>query len=266
MARAPAAGSTSGRPGRSTSRSASSWPPPRRSGSTPARWRGSSRRNTTRFSGSGAPATRRWWPARPATAPRTTNTRRRPSALGVTERAPPAGREIAERERADPRSHQAQRRMADRGGHAADLAVLALGQLQREPRVGHALAMANRRVARGERGRGRQEPRPARLGAKITEVEAAPLEAAERRGVGHALDLRPIFAGVPVLWIEEAGVEAGFVAQQQQALGVGIEAPEGVAVPGQREVRERAPARAGFGRELREHAVGFVQGDQHRAE
>ncbi len=66
-----------------------------------------------------------------------------------------------------------------------------------------------------------------------------------------------------VLGVEQSRVEAGFVTQQQQSLGIGIEPPQGVDVGWQAEVCERAPARTGLGRELREHAVGFVQGDQH---
>lgn len=63
--------------------------------------------------------------------------------------------------------------------------------------------------------------------------------------------------------IEEAGVETGLVAEEQEALAVGVEAAEGVNAGGQAEVGERAPFGAGLGRELREDAVGFVEREQH---
>src|SRR5262245_7035155 len=48
-----------------------------------------------------------------------------------------------------------------------------------------------------------------------------------------------------------------------QAFGVRIEASERIHVFGQAEIRERAPARARLGCELREHAVGFVKCEEY---
>jgi NADPH:quinone reductase-like Zn-dependent oxidoreductase len=65
------------------------------------------------------------------------------------------------------------------------------------------------------------------------------------------------------LRVEEAVVEGGFVAEEQEALGIGIETPEGVDGARDGEIGEGAPAGAGLGGELREDAVGLVEGDDH---
>ena len=66
-----------------------------------------------------------------------------------------------------------------------------------------------------------------------------------------------------LFWSEQLRVEVEFVSEQQKSLGIGIESAERIDVPRQSKVGERAPAGAGFGRELREHAVGFVERQQH---
>ena len=94
------------------------------------------------------------------------------------------------------------------------------------------------------------------------EIEAATRQAGEGIGGRDALDLRPVFAAVGVLRIEQPGVEAGLVAEKEEAFGVGVEPAERVDVFWEVEVRERAPTRAGFGRELREDAVGLVKREE----
>jgi hypothetical protein len=77
-----------------------------------------------------------------------------------------------------------------------------------------------------------------------------------------AFDLHPILALVGVSWFEEARVPFWFIAQEQQTFRVRIEAADGVNIlwkpkPGQRTIRRT------IRRELREHAVRFVKGNQH---
>ena len=120
--------------------------------------------------------------------------------------------------------------MTDGRRHAADLAIFTLDEFEREPRVGNVFPKTNRRVARGEGRRGIEQVGATGERAVIVDGEAAAREAGERGGGGDALDLRPIFPAMSVLRIEQAGVETGFVAQQQEALGVGVEATEGVNV------------------------------------
>jgi zinc-binding alcohol dehydrogenase/oxidoreductase len=187
-------------------------------------------------------------------------------ALGRIELAPFAGGEVAEEEFADARADEAQRRMPDRGRHTAHLAVFSFDQCEREPAIGDGFAHTDRRIARRDFGLGIKQARPAGQGAIVVDHDAAAGELGDSFGGRHALDLRPVFAAVRVSRIEEAGVEAGFVAEEKQALAVGIESTERVDPGGQAEVGERTPFRAGLGRELREDAVGFVKREQHGAE
>jgi len=83
---------------------------------------------------------------------------------------------------------------------------------------------------------------------------------------GHAFDEGPVFAFVGVARIEQAGVKAGFVGEEQEALAVGVEATEGINARWQvrrAEIGEGFPSGAGLGGELREDAVGFMKGEKH---
>ena len=186
-------------------------------------------------------------------------------ALGGGEFAPRAGGEIAEGELADAGAEEAERGVANGGGHAADLAIFSLREFEGEPGVGDGFSHADGRVARSDGGNGIEEVRAAGQGAVIVDRDAAAGEAGEGiRGRG-AFDLRPVFAAMGVAGIEQPRVEAGLVAQEQEAFAIGVEAAERVDAGGQAEVGERSPFRAGLGRELREDAVGFVKHEQHRS-
>ena len=153
--------------------------------------------------------------------------------------------------------------MADGGGHAANLAVFPLDEFEGEPRVGNFFSNADRWIARGDGGRVVEETRAARERVVVVDGDAAAGEARESFGGREAFDLRPVFAAMSVRRIKEAVVQTRFVGEQKQALGVGVEAAECIDAAREGEVGERAPARAGLGRELREDAVGFVQGEKH---
>lgn len=75
-------------------------------------------------------------------------------------------------------------------------------------------------------------------------------------------DLGPVGAWVGAVWVEEAGIEAGFVAEEEEAFGIGVEAAERIDVPGEAEPGERA-VRGTVRGELAEDPVGFVEGHEH---
>ena len=184
-------------------------------------------------------------------------------ALGGGEFAPGAGGEITKGKVADAGAEQAERGVANGGGHAADLAVFSLREFEGEPGVGDGFSHADGRDARSDGGSGIEQARATGQRAIVVDRDAAAGEAGEGiRGRG-AFNLRPVFAAMGVARIEEAGVETGLVAEEQEALAVGVEAAEGVNAGGQAEIGERAPFGAGLGRELREDAVGFVEREQH---
>ena len=151
---------------------------------------------------------------------------------------------------ADAHADEAEGGVADGGGHAADLAVFAFGEGEAEPGVGHVFAEAHGRVAGREIGGDVEERDVAGRGAVVAEGEAAAGELGEGGGSGDAFDEGGVFALVGVVGIEEAGVEAGLVAEEKEAFGIGVEAAEGVDVRRQVEIGEGAPAGAGLGREL----------------
>src|ERR1051325_29541 len=61
---------------------------------------------------------------------------------------PRSRRQFAQPESADAHAQQAQRRMADGGGHAAHLAIFAFDEFEADPAVRHVLAETDRRLAR----------------------------------------------------------------------------------------------------------------------
>jgi hypothetical protein len=129
--------------------------------------------------------------------------------------------------------------MADGCGHAADLAVLALKQLQGNPTGRHGFAEADGRVARGNIRLRLQQPGPAGQGVVFLNNQS--LAELEQFGLGgDALHLDPVFALVSITGVQQPFVQARFVAEQEQAFGVGIEAANGIDVPGEMEFGQGA--------------------------
>lgn len=186
---------------------------------------------------------------------------------------PGAGREgkPGELQRADAHTDQAQRGVSHGGSHAAHLAVFAFGEFKREPAGGDVVANANRRVprrdARNFERAGIEQRRATRERAMSADHHAAARELRERGRRWDVFNLHVVFARVRTRGIEKAPGEGAFVGKKQQAFAVGIEPANRINMRWQRrgccDVRKRAPARAGLGRELREHAVGFVERDEH---
>lgn len=134
--------------------------------------------------------------------------------------------ERREREVADGGAHEPESRVADGGGDAAHLTVFALGQGEREPRGGDVDAVANRWVSWRQGRFGAEEFGCAGKGAEFAEIDAAAAQAGQGGGVGHALDLGPIRAGVGVLRVEQPRVEAGLIGKEQEPFRVGVEAAQ----------------------------------------
>lgn len=65
-----------------------------------------------------------------------------------------------------------------------------------------------------------------------------------------------------VLGIEQSGVEAGFVAEEEKALGVGIESAQGIDILGESKLGQ-GPVGRTVGRELGKNSVGFMEGEEH---
>jgi len=109
--------------------------------------------------------------------------------------------------------------------------------------------------------RGFEESGPARAGEIVADGDAA-FELAECFRGGNAFDLDPVFTGVSVAGVEESGDEGGFVGEEEQTFGVGVEAADGVDARGEAELAEGALA-GEVGCETGEDAEGFVEDDEH---
>lgn len=171
--------------------------------------------------------------------------------------------QFAEGEIARAYADKAERRMADGGGHATNLTVFPFDQFEREPRVGDALTDADGRSPQVDGRGGLQHAGATRERAVSVDGDAAAGEVSECSRGGLAFDLCPVFAAMGVLGVEEAVVQPRFIAEEKQALGVGIEAAERIDSTGQTEFGEGPPTRSRLGGELREDAVRFVEGEQH---
>ena len=155
--------------------------------------------------------------------------------------------------------------MADSGGHAADLTVFAFGEFEGEPAVANVFPYANRWVAWSDAGRCIETAGTAGKGAVVADGHAE-CECFEGGSVGDAFDLDPVLARVCVPRIEETVDERTLVGEEEQAFAIGIEAADWVDARREFEIRERRPRGTGLGRELREDAVGFVEGDEQKEE
>lgn len=188
--------------------------------------------------------------------------------------APLAGGEVGgELELADGGAEEAEGGVPDGGGHFAHLAVAAFLQDEFEPRCGDVFTVADGRVARGEEegcgadGDGRAARAPwfwvdaGGLGGEglVAFDEDAGAEFFEGGLGDFAFDLGPVGAGVGVFWVEEIGVESGFVGEKEEAFALAVEAAEGVDVFREAEFGQGALSGV-VGGELGEDAVGFVQG------
>ena len=178
------------------------------------------------------------------------------------EDSPLSRRQIAEPEISDAHAHQPQRRMADGRRHPPHLAVLALDEFQSDPAIRHALAKADGRIARRHLGLRFQQPCAARQGLVALNHQTV-LHFVQHLARRDLLHLRPILALVGVARVQEFFIPVRLVAQEQQALGIRVESADGVNVFRKTEFRQRTVRRAVVG-ELRQHAVRFVERDEHR--
>lgn len=90
--------------------------------------------------------------------------------------------------------------------------------------------------------------------------EEAALELGQGFWSGDAFDLSPVFAEVAVGGVQEFLIEGGFVAEEEEAFAIGVEAADGVDVFWEVECGECGPLGVGLRGELGEGAVGFVEG------
>ena len=161
------------------------------------------------------------------------------------------GREI---ELADADADEAEGREADRCGHFADLAIASFMQDEFNPSSGNIFTFANGRIARRDIGMDFFG-----FGGKgFTSFDDHAGAQLLQGAFGYLpLDLRPVSPRVGVFWVEEFGIETGFVGEKKKSFAVAVEATERIHVFREREFGQRALSGM-IRRELGEDAEGFV--------
>ena len=172
-----------------------------------------------------------------------------------------AAREGSKFERADAHPDETKGRVADSGGHASDLAVAALDEFEGDPSIGDGLSHPDGWGPGWDFRLRIQEPGSTWEGGAALN-ENAPAELVQGFGGGNPFDLDPIPAGMGVGGLEQALVPAGFVAEQEETLGIGVETADGVDPRGELEFGE-VSMRGSVGSELGEYAPRFMEGDEH---
>ena len=157
-------------------------------------------------------------------------------------------------------AHKPQCRMADRGRHAAHLAVFAFGKRDLKPGGRNIFTKADRRCARWKFWLFLQEPRPAGLGPPIPENDPLGQEGYGLR-VGKPLHLRPISPRAPEARFAETTLETPIIGENQQPLAVPIEPAAGIDSLGKAEARQGLMTAQGA--KLRDDAAGLVENDRH---
>ena len=76
------------------------------------------------------------------------------------------------------------------------------------------------------------------------------------------LHLGPVGTGVPFFRVKQSAVQAGFIAEQKHAFGVGIQPAQGINVFRKPKFSEGSVGRSVRGKSA-EHPVGLVKGKQH---
>jgi hypothetical protein len=168
---------------------------------------------------------------------------------------------FAELEATDGDADEAEGGEADGGGHAADLAVLAFDEGEFEPGGGDGLALADGWDAGRMGWHGIEHAGLAGERREVGKLDAA-AELFEGGFSGDAFDLGVVGAFVGVLWLKQEFIPAGFIAEEKEAFGVGIEASHGIDVFWETEFGEHAVGGVLLG-ELGEDAVWLVEGEEH---
>ena len=175
---------------------------------------------------------------------------------------PTSANQTPERDSPNRHADQPQRGMPHRSRHAPHLSVPPLAQAQLDPEILHIFAKPHRRIARWKFRLGIQKPAPRRkrgLAVKHDAVAQLP----QNRFVRQALHKDMVGFLHMVRGREQTLIPTRLVREQQQSLGVRIQTPNRINPLRKSKLRQRT-VRAAIRRELREHAIGFVEGQDQR--
>jgi len=138
-----------------------------------------------------------------------------------------AGGEGGEIEGADTHPDEPQGWVADGGGHAADLAVSAFDEFEGDPAIGDGLTHPDGRGPWGDVRLRFQEPGTAWEGRAALDDDTL-AELVDGFGVGYSFDLDPVPAGMGMSGLEQSLIPMGFIAEEEETLGIGVQSSDGV--------------------------------------
>jgi hypothetical protein len=157
---------------------------------------------------------------------------------------------------ADAVTDQAQSRVANRGCHTPDLAVLSFHEGHFQPCRGNGLADSDRGLATPQSGWLVHKTHLGRARDKIAQIDSAP-----KRGqsifLGAALDLGPIGLGLLSLGIADSMLQGSVVSQYEQSFAIPVQPSRCVHVGNVDVVLQGWSAR--MQRELADDSVGLVE-------
>lgn len=112
--------------------------------------------------------------------------------------------------------------MSDRRRHPPDLPVSPFDEFEGDPPVRDGFPKPNGGIARGDDGLGVGHPGAAGKGSDALHHDS-PRKGFELFGTWNPLDLDPVPTGMRASRFEEACGPAGFVAEEQESFGIGVE-------------------------------------------
>lgn len=185
-------------------------------------------------------------------------------ALFFVEFPPSSDGEIAERKGSNAFAHESQTGVSDGGGHATNLAVLALAEFKTEPGIDNGLTNANRRIAFGEAGVLFENLCAAGQAAVAFDDEFPAAEFGHGRIGGLPFDKNEVPAAMLELGMKEAVFECLLVGEEKQAFRVHVQSSQRENLWREVEFLEGAMLLVARVRvELTEDTVGLVKGDEH---
>jgi hypothetical protein len=181
--------------------------------------------------------------------------------------APVSGRQSLEIERSDAHAYESQDRMADSSEEPAHLAVASAAQADAHPDAVSRMSGDDGWRPGRQRGFRVETLEPARATRAVAEHDTLRERVCDARpvrsilGIGRLAEhLREIDLLHAMARIGDARLQAAVVRQQQESFRIEVESARGVHAVHRDELRERAAIV--LRRELRQHAVRFVEADE----
>ena len=154
--------------------------------------------------------------------------------------------------------------MTDRRGHLAHLMIPAFGEFKSDPGIRHVLTKSDRRIAGSDIWLRVQDVCTSRQRGAPTDYHAL-FEFLKGRGIRDLFHLCPINSDMGIVRMKQSRIQFRLIAEQQQSFTFSVQPADWVNTLRKSKVRQCPVLRSGLRGELREHAVRFIERDEHEA-